>query len=207
MRMKKMKVKKTMNKINFFLSIVMVLSLSACGKSNSQTETVTETPPQTEEDNSEKEEKPVEEAIVEEEPVYADDKVVNQFIADYNAISQSEFTDIEKGSIRTKYFAYSYGYYCELLHANDTDKINVTINQTNDNADIGVAGMRDIFHDVAITIDPSLSDEEVYSYFDSLITNEYRVEDEVLGTMSIFFSPDKELSNGHSRGHIEIRSQ
>ncbi len=139
--------------------------------------------------------------------VYVEDEVVNQFIVDYNAITKSEFTDISRGNIRTKYFAYSYGYYCELLNSNATNKINVTINETNENADVGVSGMRDVFHDVAITIDPSLSDEEVYAHYDELVTNEYMKEGDVLGSMVILYVPDKELSSGHSRGHIEISAQ
>lgn len=139
--------------------------------------------------------------------VYAKDDVVNQFIISYNAITKSAFTEIKNGNIRTKYFAYSYGYYCELLNASDTNKICVTINETNDNAAMGVAGMRDIFHDIVITIDPSLSSDEVYRHFDNLIVRDNLEEDSILGSVLILFVPDRELSNGHSRGHIEIRAQ
>lgn len=83
----------------------------------------------------------------------------------------------------------------------------MTINETNENVDVGVAGMRDIFHDVAVTIDPSLSDEEVYAHFDELTSSEYMKEGDVLGSMVILYVPDKELSSGHSRGHIEISAQ
>ena len=148
-----------------------------------------------------------EEATTEKSVTYADDEVVNQFITDYNSITQSAFSEISKGNIRTKYFANSYGYYCELLNSNATNKINVTINETNENADLGVAGMRDVFHDVAITIDPSLSDDEVYTYFDELVSSEFMKEGDTLGSMVILYVPDKELSNGHSRGHIEISAQ
>ena len=63
---------------------------------------------------------------------YVDDKVVNAFINDYNSISNSSLENIKKGNIKTKYFATSYGYYLELLHSNDTDKINITDNQETD---------------------------------------------------------------------------
>ncbi len=177
---------------------VMMVFFAACGStsgSDSMSQTSTEEKVTTEET-------PTEESLS-----YAEDEIVNQFITDYNAITQSEFSDISKGNIRTKYFAYSYGYYCELLNSNATNKINITINETNENADLGVAGMRDIFHDVAITIDPSLSDEEVYAYFDELVSNEFMKEGDILGSMVILYVPDKELSNGHSRGHIEIGAQ
>ena len=93
---------------------------------------------------------------------------------------------------------------CELLNSAATNKINVTISETNENADIGVCGMREVFHDVALTIDPSLSDKEVYAHFDELVGNEYIKDDDVLGSMVILYVPDVELSSGHSRGHIEI---
>lgn len=189
------------NKLNFLLGIVLMLSLSACSSPNNQSETDSNTTPQTEEDKSET----VEESV-EEEVVYADDKVVNQFIVEYNAITQSEFTDIKKATIRTKYFAYSYGYYCELLHANNTDKIHVSIHETEGDAST-VEGMREIFHDVAKTIDPTLSDEDIYACFDGLVEYGYLKDDVQLGTMTILFSPDKELSYGRSSGHIEVAAQ
>lgn len=137
---------------------------------------------------------------------YADDDVVNQFIIDYNTISGSNFSDIEKGNIRTKYYAFTYGYYCELLNANDTNKINIKIWETNDNADVGVVGMKDVFHDVAKAIEPSLSDNIIYSFFDDLI-NQGVQQTSTLSTMEVLFSPDIDLSNGYSRGHIEVSAK
>ncbi|MCI7093902.1 MAG: hypothetical protein MR940_08975 [Lachnospiraceae bacterium] len=143
----------------------------------------------------------------------ADDSVVNDFIVSYNAISGSPFTDIEKGNIRTKYIAYSYTYYFELLHTDDTDKIDVTITETNDNADEGVKGMKSAFHDVALTINPSLSGEEVDAYFDNMVSGNLSYDDTTHGNLSVnqqldgiavSYSPDLDLSRGHSRGHIEI---
>ena len=179
------------------LYFIILFSLSACGGSSNNDSTSS---------LSNEEDIVIQDNIPEstEEPViYAQDEVVNQFIIKYNAITNSEFTDISKGNISTKYYANSYGYYCELLNTADTDKINVIINETNENADIGVSGMRDIFHDISVTIDPSLSDEEVYAYFDELVSSEY-IKEDVLGSMGIRYVPDKELSSGYSRGHIEI---
>lgn len=139
--------------------------------------------------------------------IYANDPVVNQFIIDYNAITTSAFTDISKGNIKTKYMAYSYGYYLELLDANDTGKIAVTINKTNDNANVGVSGMKEVFHDVAKSIDSSLSDDGINSYFDQLVSNTMMVENDTLGTIKVTFIPDAKLSNGYSRGHIELSEQ
>lgn len=137
---------------------------------------------------------------------YVDDKVVNTFINDYNRKSNSSLEDIKKGNIKTKYFASSYGYYLELLHANDTNKINVTINQTNENSASGVAGMKEVFHDIVKSIESSLSDNEINNYFDNLMSNEIKTGFN-LGTLKIEYIPDKELSNGHSRGHIKVIAQ
>ncbi len=149
----------------------------------------------------------------ESDTVLADDSVVNDFISSYNAISSSPLTDIEKGNIRTKYYAYSYTYYFELLHADDTDKIDVTITETNDNADEGVKGMRDAFRDVVLAINPSLSSEEIDAYFDNMVSGNFSPNETVHGNLSantdldgvaVAYSPDIDLSSGHSRGHLEI---
>ena len=135
------------------------------------------------------------------------DGVVNNFIRTYNLHSTSPLSDIQKGNIRTKYYAFSYGYYLELLHSDATDKIFVSISETNENADIGVSGMRDVFHDIVMTIEPELSDEEVYNYFDNLVTGEYLKENDTFSSMLITYVPDKDLSSGHSRGRIDIDAQ
>lgn len=94
----------------------------------------------------------------------------------------------------------------ELLHANDTDKINVTINQTNENSESGVAGMKEVFHDIVKSIESSLSDDEINNYFGNLMSNEIKTGSN-LGALKIEYIPDKELSNGHSRGHIKVIAQ
>ena len=147
-----------------------------------------------------------EESVEKKTPKFADDKVVNDFINNYNDISNSPLENIKKGNIKIKYFATSYGYYLELLHANDTDKINVTINQTNENSSSGVAGMKEVFHDIVKSIESSLSDDDINNFFDKLISNEIKTGSN-LGTLKIDYIPDKELSNGHSRGHIKVIAQ
>lgn len=137
---------------------------------------------------------------------YVDDRIINEFINSYNQRSNSPLENIKKGNIKIKYFASSYGYYLELLHANDTDKINVTINQTNENSESGVVGMKEVFHDIVKSIESSLSDVEINNYFDNLMSNEIKTGSN-LGTLKIEYIPDKELSNGHSRGHIKVIAQ
>lgn len=139
----------------------------------------------------------------EEEIKYAADEVVNKFIIDYNSFSNSPIVDIEKGNIRTKYYGTTYGYWIEMIHANDTDKIAVSIGKTNENANVGMDGMKEVFHDVIKAITPDLSDEDINDYFDNLIGNEYRVTEEAFHQFEVSFFPDRE----QNRGHIEIRSK
>ena len=137
---------------------------------------------------------------------YVDDRIINDFINSYNQNSNSPLENIKKGNIKIKYFASSYGYYLELLHANDTDKINVTINQTNENSASGVAGMKEVFRDIVKSIETSLTDDEINSYFDNLVSNE-AITDSNLASLIMKYVPDKELSHGHSRGHIKVIAQ
>lgn len=141
------------------------------------------------------------------EASYADDVVVNQFITDYNATAESPISDISKGSIKTEYNAYSFGYYLDLIDSNDTGKITVTINETDDNASSGTIGMKDVFHAVAKVVDPSLTDDAINNYFDSLMDTNKMVENDTLGNIKVTFVPDAELSGGHSRGHIALAAQ
>lgn len=134
---------------------------------------------------------------------FADDEIVNDFIISYNKISASPFTDIEKGNIKTKYHALSDGYWFELLNAANTNAISVTIEQTNETAEQGVKGMKTVFRNVVKTIDDSLSDQEINDFFDTIV-NGYQVENQKLGKTKIGFSPDVELSNGYSHGHITV---
>lgn len=140
------------------------------------------------------------------EPI-ADDEIVNSFITSYNAISGSPITEVEDGNIRTKFYGSSYGYYLELSHANDTGKIYVSISQTDETAPAGVAGMRRVFRDMARAVDPSLTDDEIYSCFDGLLSGGVIAENQPLGSILVRFVPDVELSNGTSRGHIELAAQ
>ena len=195
------------------IAVSAVILFSGCGSSGTQSDAPTEASTEAVEENvaenkaeiQDTEETSSTEKPAEQEEKYVDDEVVNAFIAEYNAISESPFDDVTKGNIRTKFFVHSYGYYLELLHANDTDNINVTITETNDTADAGVSGMRDVFHDCVAVIDKNVSDDEIYEFFDSLVSQEYMAED-TIGDVAVKYFPDKELSSGHSRGHIELKA-
>lgn len=139
-----------------------------------------------------------------ETPMFSEDPVVNAFVEAYNRLSSSPFSELEKGNIRTKYHGTSHGYYFELLHAANTDMIHISISQTNETVNAGMTGMRDVFIDVTRAIDQSIDSESAGAFFDSLLEGDVIVEDASLGNTVVTFVPDKELSSGRSRGHIEI---
>ena len=184
----------------FGIIFISFILLSACAvkkdvKTTSEASVETKNEPSKKETSSEKT-----------NSKYVDDRIINDFINSYNQNSNSPLENIKKGNIKIKYFASSYGYYLELLHANDTDKINVTINQTNENSESGVAGMKEVFHDIVKSIESSLSDDEIDNYFDNLMSNEIKIGFN-LGTLKIEYIPDNELINGYSRGHIKVIAQ
>lgn len=134
---------------------------------------------------------------------YAEDDVVNGFIKSYNEIAQNPLTKIEKGNIRTKYHAACAGYWLELLHANDTQAILVTINETDESAEQGVAGMKAVFHDIVKTIDPSILEEKIASYFENMLSGEGFLDQE-FGRTKISYGPDVHTNEYHQRGFIKV---
>lgn len=189
-------------KVKLAVTVIFWIVILVWGSTNKNSST-TDTNSQVNNEASDTEETFLENTQSKTESQIVEDEVVNDFINRYNAISKSPLENIKKGNIRTKYFADSYGYYLELLNSNATNKIAVTINETNETADDGVAGMKDVFHDVMKVIDETRTDDEINSYFNDLISNKYLTEDS-FGTIDIVYSPDLELSNGHSRGHIRV---
>ncbi|WP_066924272.1 hypothetical protein [Murdochiella massiliensis] len=139
----------------------------------------------------------------EESRKYAEDEVVDTFIKNYNSFSDSPIEHIEKGNIRTKYFGVTHDYWVEMINAADTNKIVVTIDKTDKNRNLGMEGMKEVFHDAIQAIIPDAGIEEINNYFDHLVSNEYMVTEEAFNQLEILFCPDTE----RSPGHIEIRSK
>ena len=141
-------------------------------------------------------------SIKEAETVYAEDEVVNQFIIDYNRITNSPITDISQGNIRTKYFFKTYGFRIEIVNAT-TAAAGYTTVSINGNMDAHVPEMRDVFHDVAKTLDPNLADEEIYTFFDERTVNGNCAKDTPLGSLvcSVFLT-----GNFDSNGRIDIHN-
>ena len=97
--------------------------------------------------------------------VYVEDEVVNQFMIDYDRITNSPIENISKGNIRTKYYFETYGFSVEIINATNVEAGYTSVS-INGNMDSHVPEMREVFHDVVKTLDPGLSDEEIYSFFD-----------------------------------------
>lgn len=83
------------------------------------------------------------EVVEQTETNYADDEIVNKFISEFQEIAGYEMTDISKGNIRTKYFAYANNCYLEMINATDAGAEEFCISYS-----FG-----------------SLSEEEIYSVF------------------------------------------
>ena len=96
--------------------------------------------------------------------LYEENKAINQFLVDYNSVTDSPATDISRGNIDSKCSFSTYGFYVTVGDYNATvGYMEVSING---NKDAHVPEMRDAFHDVVKALDRNLSDEEIYAFFD-----------------------------------------
>lgn len=138
----------------------------------------------------------------EEEPIFVEDIVVNQFIIDYNSITNSPITEISEGNIKTKYYFKTYGFRTEIINANSAEAGYTSVS-INGNMDSHVPEMRDAFHDVVKTLSPDLSDEEIYSFFDEKTVYGNCAHDTPLGTLicSVFLT-----GNADNNGRIDIHN-
>ncbi|EKZ0110448.1 hypothetical protein IGK80_002325 [Enterococcus sp. DIV0609] len=136
------------------------------------------------------------------ETVYAEDKVVNKFISEFNEKSPFKITNISKGNIRTKYHGNANGCYVEMLNANDNyAKIfSLSINNNTDANDN--QAMFELFKIAVQVLDSSISDntiDETLTYFKdkNILIENYKLGN----TLSIDYIPIKE---NLSHGRIDI---
>ena len=134
---------------------------------------------------------------------YAEDNLINKFITDFKSSSSYELTDIEKGNINTKYFAYINGQYCEFLNSTESlaNCFNITIYGGNEEEDINK--IINVYKEVIKTLDSSISESYIN---DSIIehikspSNSFKINDSI----SVKLYPIVELSYGKSKCRIEI---
>lgn len=181
-----------MKKLKIILIIIGVLLIigaiqSCTNKDKPEESTITE---------QEQSEETKEESKV----LFEDDDIVNDFFVKYEELSNTEFKDFSSGR-EYKCSAENSGYWFEVGHYTPTNQLGIMITQTNDTAEAGVEGMRDVFYYTVKTLDNTLSDEEIYEVFDNREDKQYKA---TLNSLAIEIYPDLELSSGHSRGNIQI---
>ncbi|MEQ8122480.1 hypothetical protein [Enterococcus faecalis] len=131
------------------------------------------------------------------ETVYAEDKVVNKFISEFNEKSPFKITNISKGNIRTKYYGNTNGCYLEMLNANDkTFSVSITGNTDVNNNE----PLFEIFKIVVQTLAPSIQSKVIE---DAILSfNNESVWNKKLGTtISVDYIP---AGNHLNKNNIRI---
>ncbi len=131
------------------------------------------------------------------ETVYAEDKVVNKFISEFNEKSPFKITNISKGNIRTKYYGNANGCYLEMLNANDkTFSVSITGNTDVNNNE----PLFEIFKIVVQTLAPSIQSKVIE---DAILSfNNESVWNKKLGTtISVDYIP---AGNHLNKNNIRI---
>ena len=140
--------------------------------------------------------------------VYAEDTVVNRFITEFNNKSGYDFSDIRKGNIKTKYYAYANECYVEILNANDAyaECFSVSINGGKEISDRDK--MFAVFKQVVKTLDNSITDAQINSAIEYLKAQEYMVSDyKISDSVTVeTYKPIVELSYGKSDCRIDVIS-
>lgn len=140
--------------------------------------------------------------------VYAEDTVVNRFITEFNDKSGYDFSDIRKGNIRTKYYAYANECYVEILNANDAyaECFSVSINGGKETSDRDK--MFAVFKQVLKTLDKSITDAQINSAIEYLESQQYMVSDyKISNSVTVeTYVPIVELSYGKSDCRIDVIS-
>ncbi len=142
------------------------------------------------------------------QPTYAEDSVVNRFIAEFNNNVGYDFSDIRKGNIKTKYYAYANNCYVEILNANDAyaECFSVSINGGKETSDRD--RMFAVFKQVVKTLDSSITDAQINSAIEYLMSQQYMVSDyKISNSVTVeTYKPIVELSYGKSDCRIDVIS-
>lgn len=134
---------------------------------------------------------------------YAEDDLINEFIRNFKSTSSYELTDIEKGNIRTKYFAHINEQYCEFLNSTESlaNCFNITIYGGNEEEDINK--IISVYKELIKTLDSTISETYINDAIMECIkhpSNNYKINDSI----NIKLYPIVELSYGKSNCRIEI---
>lgn len=142
------------------------------------------------------------------ETTYAGDDVVNHFINEFNKHSDFEMSNISKGNIRTKFFAYANDCYIEMINANDAaaECFSISINGGKETTDR--TKMLEVAADVIKVLDSSIPDDKIvqtitYLEGEQYMVSDYKITEDVLVETYV---PIVELSYGKSDCRIDIIS-
>lgn len=141
-----------------------------------------------------------------EEKFYAGDDVVNYFIADYNSKEEIKITNIEKGNIRQKAYAYIGDVYIEMLDSYGAYAENYNMSIYGGNTAEATDDMFDVFRKVAKVLEPNLTENQIDEAVSSWRSSDVLVEDGTLGELTITYVPSKELSTGRNDSRIDVSS-
>ena len=142
------------------------------------------------------------------ENTYASDDVVNRFINEFNKYSDFEMSNITKGNIRTKFFAYANDCYIEMINANTASAkcFSISINGGKETDDR--TKMLEVAADVIKVLDSSIADDKIaqtitYLEGEKYMVSDYKITEDVLVETYV---PIVELSYGKSDCRIDIIS-
>lgn len=197
------------------MASILIFSLAACtgaieseyDMETQQSETEPGAEVQQEVDSKENEDITPE---VSEEPavVYAEDDVVNRFISEFNGKTKYKMTDISKGNIRTKFFAYANDCYIEMINANDAaaECFSVKINGGQKIADRD--RMFEVFAETLKVLDSTITEDIITKTVDYLKSEQYMVSDYIISdTVTVeTYVPIVELSYGKNSCRIDVIS-
>lgn len=140
------------------------------------------------------------------ENTYASDDVVNRFIDEFNKYSDFEMSNIAKGNIRTKFFAYANDCYIEMINANTASAkcFSISINGGKETSDR--TKILEVATNVIKVLDPSIDDNKIaqtitYLEDEKYIVSDYKITEDVLVETYV---PIVELSYGKSDCRIDI---
>ena len=143
------------------------------------------------------------------ETVYASDELVNRFINEFNSNSGFPMSEITKGNIRTKFFAYANDCYIEMINANGAaaECFSISINGGKETSERDK--MFKVAADVIKVLDPSIDDNKISQVITYLEGEEYMVSDYAITDNVIIetYVPIVELSYGKSDCRIDIISK
>lgn len=199
-----------MKKLAYILmAAILVCSLAACTDNGDyetetqQAESVVDTEVQQESNEETAPELPEEPAVI-----YAEDEVVNRFISEFNEKTKYEMTDISKGNIRTKFFAYANNCYIEMINANDAaaECFSISINGGKEISERDE--MFDVFAETIKVLDPSVTEEKITEVVNYLKAEQYMVSAYVVSDKVTVetYVPIVELSYGKSDCRIDVIS-